>query len=302
MVQPNGSACREVRSPIVINWHVTEACNYRCAYCYAHWDRPQGDETIRNPQATEALVRSIHEAFSTGITPERLRLNFAGGEPLLFDKQVLAAMKFAAGLGFDSSLITNGSRLSRQVVSEFAPLLKVLGVSLDADGDLANTAIGRADSRGRPSPVRLLPEMIAFARAVNPQLTIKINTVVNAINWHLDLSAMIERLNPDQWKVLRMLPSTTRHLEVTKEQFESFLKRHARFRSLMRIEDNDAMVESYVMVDPHGRFFQNGQRGFGYAYSPAILDVGARDAFRAVTWVADKFAARYESPAVDVAQ
>ena len=31
-------------TPAVINWHVTEACNYRCGYCYAHWDRPSRTE------------------------------------------------------------------------------------------------------------------------------------------------------------------------------------------------------------------------------------------------------------------
>lgn len=291
------------RSPdLVVNWHVTEACNYRCAYCYAHWDRLEGDEIIRDPRATETLLRSIHEAFGTGIKPARLRLNFAGGEPLLFSKQVLAAMRFAAGLGFDLSLITNGSRLSRPVVSEFAPLLKILGISLDADEDLANLAIGRADSLGRASPVESLPEMIEMARAFNPKLTVKINTVVNAVNWDMDLSGLAERIRPNQWKVLRMLPSTTKNLEITKEQFRSFLQRHARFRHLMRVEDNDAMVESYVMVDPHGRFFQNGRRQLGYAYSAPILDAGARAAFQSIIWSAKKFAARYESPSEGAAQ
>lgn len=291
------------RSPgLVVNWHVTEACNYRCAYCYAHWDSPEGDEIIRDRRGMERLLRSIHEAFGAGNKPARVRLNFAGGEPLLFARQVLAGMHFAAGLGFDLSLITNGSRLSQPIVSELAPMLQVLGISLDAAGDPANVAIGRADSRGRPSPVGLLPEMIALARAVNPQLTIKINTVVNAVNWDLDLSGMLEQLNPDQWKVLRMLPSTTRNLEVTKAQFEAFLRRHARFRPLMRVEDNDAMLESYVMVDPHGRFFQNGQREFGYAYSAPILDAGAKEAFQSITWDAEKFAERYESPALDAPQ
>jgi radical S-adenosyl methionine domain-containing protein 2 len=49
------------------------------------------------------------------------------------------------------------------------------------------------------------------------------------------------RLRSDQWKVLRMLPSTTTKLEVMPQQFEKFLQRHARFRSLMRVEDNDAI-------------------------------------------------------------
>ena len=79
----------------------------------------------------------------------------------------------------------------------------------------------------------------------------------------MDLSEVLERLAPQQWKVLRMLPSTTKKLEVTKEQFAFFVQQHARFRSVMRVEDNDAMVESYIMIDPHGRFFQNGQQHLG---------------------------------------
>lgn len=98
-----------------------------------------------------------------------------------------------------------------------------------------------------------------------------------------------------------MLPSTTTKLEVMPQQFEKFLQ-HARFRSLMRVEVNDAMVESYVMVDPHGRFFQNGRSKFGYAYCAPILDAGAREAFQSITWSTDKFAARYRSSAAGGAQ
>lgn len=34
---------RPLLSELVINWHITEACNYRCRYCYAHWtvNRPE---------------------------------------------------------------------------------------------------------------------------------------------------------------------------------------------------------------------------------------------------------------------
>lgn len=135
--------------------------------------------------------------------------------------------------------------------------------------------------------------MIELARSLNPSLIIKINTVVNAVNWGMDMSELLERLAPQQWKVLRMLPSTTRTLEVTEEQFAFFVQQHVRFGSVMRIENNDAMVESYVMIDPHGRFFQNGQQQFGYAYSPPILDAGAVEALRTVRWSSEKFKARY---------
>ncbi|BBT07412.1 hypothetical protein WP7S18E06_29110 [Aeromonas hydrophila] len=42
------------------------------------------------------------------------------------------------------------------------------------------------------------------------------------------------------------------------------------------------MHESYLMVDPYGRFFQNTPllpAGQGYAYSRPILEVGAGMAF-----------------------
>lgn len=277
---------------LVVNWHVTEACNYRCGYCYAQWDRPEAREVIRDLAATERLLVEIHEAFRT--QHGNLRLNFAGGEPLLFANPVLAAMRIARRMGFDVSLISNGSRWTPTLLEEMVPTLAVLGLSLDAGDDAINRAIGRVDPRGKALSVDELSAMIALARSLHPRLVVKVNTVVNAVNWHADLSSLIERLAPDQWKVLRMLPSTSRNLEITQQQFEAFLDRHARFRSLMRVEDNDDMVSSYVMVDPHGRFFQNGQQEFGYAYSPPIAQVGATAAFQAITWSAEKFAARYQ--------
>lgn len=58
MTQPNESPCRDVRNPIVINWHVTEACNYHCGYCYAKWQRVDRTDLIRDAAATEALLLS----------------------------------------------------------------------------------------------------------------------------------------------------------------------------------------------------------------------------------------------------
>lgn len=63
------------------------------------------------------------------------------------------------------------------------------------------------------------------------------------------------------------------------------------------MEDNRDMTESYLMVDPLGRFFQNqsAQPGAGYVYSPPIPEVGAATAFRRVAFDAQRFAARYAS-------
>lgn len=76
---------------LVINWHITEACNYRCRYGYAKW-AGAGKELIHNITASEALLSEIARLFSPHnlknllrkyINRSGLRLNIAGGEPLL---------------------------------------------------------------------------------------------------------------------------------------------------------------------------------------------------------------------------
>ena len=47
------------------------------------------------------------------------------------------------------------------------------------------------------------------------------------------------------------------------------------------------------MVDPHGRFFQNGSGKPGYVYSRPIPVVGAAAAFGDVGFCPEGFAARY---------
>lgn len=63
------------------------------------------------------------------------------------------------------------------------------------------------------------------------------------------------------------------------------------------------MHESYLMVDPYGRFFQNTPlllAGQGYAYSRPILEVGAGMAFSEMSFDHKRFCARYIRTNTDV--
>lgn len=282
-----------VSSPIVINWHVTEACNFRCRYCYAKWQQPAGLEVIRDPGATKQLLGALRAGFNSHGTSSRPRLNFAGGEPLLFDRQVAAAMELSRSMGFDVSLITNGSRLTANTAEKIAPQLSMLGVSIDAISSDANGQIGRLDGRGEQLDLAGLIDRIVTMRRINPSITLKINTVVNEGNWQENLTPLIATLAPSRWKVLRMLPAVTEDLAVNDIQFLSFVERHSALANIMCVEDNDDMVQSYIMVDPHGRFFQNRTGETGYDYSASIIDVGARSAFEGMKWSEQKFSARY---------
>lgn len=282
-----------VTSPIVINWHVTEACNFRCRYCYAKWQKLDGRELIRDPKASNALIEALYEGFAQFNTMSPPRLNFAGGEPLLYGDQVVSAMARARELGFDVSLISNGSRLTADLAARIAPHLTILGISIDATTSATNERIGRLDGRGIQLDLAGMIDHIAFMRSLNPAMTLKVNTVVNEVNWQEDLTSLISDLEPTRWKVLRMLPVVTKELALNDDQFQAFVDRHHILDSIMCVEGNDDMVQSYIMVDPHGRFFQNRSVGAGYDYSPLIIDMGALEAFDCMTWSAEKFVARY---------
>lgn len=284
----------------VINWHVTEACNYRCHYCYAKWQQPDGRELIRDPGASAALIRALFAGFARQ-GARRPRLNFAGGEPLLHAGRVVRAMEQARAVGFDVSLISNGSRLDDELARRMAPHLAVLGVSIDAVDPAVNARVGREDRRGAPLDLDRLVERVARMRRANPAMALKVNTVVTDANWQADLRPLVEALGPSRWKVLRMLPVVTDRLAPTDAQFRAFVDRHRALGALMCVEDNDDMVQSYIMVDPHGRFFQNRPRRAGYDYSPPILAVGVEAAFERIAWSSSKFASRYPVIRIEVA-
>lgn len=284
---------------LVINWHITEACNYECRYCFARW-QGQGRELIHDAAATEALLKEVFLYFSpdNARNPLRremdwnsLRLNIAGGEPLLYAKAATHIIKLARMIGFKVSLITNGSRLNAVLMAEIAPHLDLLGLSLDAVDEEINRSIGRADRE--VLDLHKLGTLLACGRQINPELRLKINTVVNALNWRSDMSGLIRRLEPERWKVLRMLPTLTDELAVTRTEFDAFVQRHAALDAVMQVEDNDGMTQSYLMLDPLGRFFQNSPEQQGYDYSEPILAVGAANAFAQVRMLAGRFLARY---------
>ena len=59
--QPIGTRSGE----LVINWHLTEACNYACRYCYSKWHATEtSKELIHDPDAGAALVNEIYRQFA----------------------------------------------------------------------------------------------------------------------------------------------------------------------------------------------------------------------------------------------
>lgn len=71
-------------------------------------------------------------------------------------------------------------------------------------------------------------------------------------------------------------------LSVSDSDFQCFVARHRHLGPMLCVEDNSEMVESYVMIDPLGRFFQSVFGQSSYRYSRPILEVGVERAFSTV--------------------
>ncbi len=292
---------------LVVNWHLTAACNFRCRYCFASWDGGgPGCEVWRDATETGRLLASLRHLFDpanpTTSLRERLRwravrLSLAGGEPTLLGDRLPEIAAQARELGFRVSLITNGSRPA--VVAKMAPHLDILGISMDTADAATARLIGRTSSGGDGVSPGDTEALLLATRATHPGLVVKLNTVVSSANVDEDLSGLVQRLRPDRWKVMRMLPVLTGELAVDAAAFRSFVHRHRAFSSMMTVEDNRDMETTYVMVDPHGRFFQNGDGMPGYSYSRSILEVGATAAFAEMAFRSDGFASRYAATGVD---
>jgi radical S-adenosyl methionine domain-containing protein 2 len=276
---------------LVLNYHMLELCNYVCTHCYAKF--PQKKSLPFNQ--VYSLLFHLFSFFSKGgINP--VRLNIAGGEPFL-NKDLGRIIQTATSIGFEVSIITNGSLISDQFVQEYGALLSMIGVSVDSTNPDTMRTIGRASRKGDVLDLYSLNQKIQQFRSVNPNIEIKINTVVTEHNFDEDFTTFLNLVKPDRWKVLQVLPLLNQQSVISSDQFDSFCKRHQVFSDIWAVESNDDMTGSYIMIDPQGRFFDNSQKSDSYVFSDSIVEVGAKQAFQQVNFDQKKFLSRYATPA-----
>jgi radical S-adenosyl methionine domain-containing protein 2 len=290
---------------LVINYHITEICNYSCKFCYAKWDRP--NEIHTQGKDAELMLEKLASYFLNdagnkvkAVFPyKNVRINFAGGEPLILKKRFSQLIIKAKELGFNLSLITNGHYLTKTFIDNYGSLFSMIGISFDSQFAESRKGIGRIDRKGNSFDSADLLKTVAYLRQVNSTITIKVNTVVNNLNYQESFYTLMNELKPDKWKVFQVLPVLNNHLLVTDEELSIFVKNHAKLKGVMVVEDNDAMTNSYLMINPQGRFYQNSQTQEGYRYGDLILDVPVDKALSVceINW--DTFANRYKKDVIN---
>jgi radical S-adenosyl methionine domain-containing protein 2 len=285
---------------LVINYHVTEKCNYSCRFCYAQWDKPNEIHADGNKAETmlaflaSYFIKNPKNIVQQQMPYKNVRLNFAGGEPMLLQKRFSRLLTVAKNLGFELSLITNGHFLTESFIKQYAPLFSMIGISYDSQLTISQKEIGRVNRKGESiSPESLLAK-IALLHQVNPNIQIKINTVVNAVNQFEDFNKLITEINPVKWKVLQVLPVENDAFQISEQTFNHFLTRHKKLEKYISAEDNSSMTRSYLMINPEGKFYQNKLNSNGYTYSQDIIETGVEEALQQVEIDWSSFSNRYK--------
>ena len=267
--------------PLCINFHLLKACNSSCRFCFATFRDVPG--RLDAHQAHD-LISQLRKAGGE-------KLTFAGGEPTLHPN-LCSLIDHAKAEGFTTCIVTNGAKLGA-VLDASAASIDWIGFSVDSSSENTQARLGRGSGDHVARTVALADRCRGLG------LHIKLNTVVTALNWWEDMTALVRRIGPERWKALQVLPiqgqndGMVEDLVISKAQFRAFVDRHRSLRDEgidVVDEDNAAMKGSYVMIDPIGRFYGNATGR--QIYSAPILDVGVEEALRQVDFDPHKFDAR----------
>jgi len=239
------------------------------------------------------FIKNKNNDVMQSIGYETVRINFAGGEPMILGKRFKDILVYAKNLGFKLSIITNGSYLTDTFIDKYSAAFDMIGISYDSQFNNDNIIIGRVDRKGQVLSNDKLLRAVKKLRSVNPAIKIKINTVVNSVNYKDNFTDLIQAINPVKWKVFQVLPVLNNNLLISHQDFKHFVTLNQSHRNIMAIENNNTMTNSYLMINPQGRFYQNQQSDQGYVYSDSINDVGVEKALEDVDIDWSLFMQRY---------
>uniref|UniRef100_A0A2S2PNF1 S-adenosylmethionine-dependent nucleotide dehydratase RSAD2 n=1 Tax=Schizaphis graminum TaxID=13262 RepID=A0A2S2PNF1_SCHGA len=266
--------------PLSVNYHFTRQCNYSCGFCF-HTAKTSFVLPL------DEAKRGLKMLAAAGMK----KLNFSGGEPFVRDggrfmgeliRYCKTELRWA---DISVSIVSNGSLIRENWMIRYGEYVDMLAVSCDSFDADTNREIGRRQG-GRTDHVAKLYEVREWCGQY--KIAFKINTVVNTYNVNEVFTEHIERLRPVRWKVFQCLMlegenagegalRDAARFYVTDQQFDGFLRRHAEVRTLVP-ENNDAMRDSYLILDEYMRFLncRNGKK----EPSASLLDVGVQQALR----------------------
>lgn len=260
--------------PVSVNYHLTRKCNYGCGFCF-HTAKTSYILPLEKAKKGLKLLKQA------GMK----KLNFAGGEPMLYPRFVGELAEFCKKeLKLESvSIVTNGSLVKPKFLKEFGSFIDIIAVSCDSFNEETNVKIGR----GKGSHLEKFRQLRIDCQEHG--IKFKVNTVVNKYNFEEDMRTAIKAIAPFRWKCFQVLvvkgendsDATLRdatRFVISDDQFQQFCDKHSTIEGFVA-EPNNIMKDSYLLLDEYMRFLDKGNDP-----SASILEVGVEKALQSVYW------------------
>lgn len=271
-----------------INLHITHHYNFHCRYCFAKFHNPKDLDGNGWKKVIDNLKQS-------GMVT---RLNFAGGEPVLHP-DFPEIVEYAYQQGFELSLITNGSlmadpkRFPRYLFSKFS----MFGISLDSANPHTLRQLGCCDAGGKVFGPDELLHIVWQARTANPQIQIKVNTVVSQLNKDEQLTHLSQLAKIDRWKFLKMKPFenavfSNKDLQISDSDFTRFMRHNPNTGESV---PEYSLERSYIIIDNAGNLVDN-QGDEDYQDVGSLLEEPFEQLFSRYHFDADLYQSRYGEP------
>ena len=279
-----------IRTASTVNYHLLEACNMSCGFCFATFlDIPKEYGLKR-----DGALAIVDALCAAGFR----KINFAGGEPTL-RRWLPDLITRAKSYGVVTSIVSNGSRIGAEWLDGIGDSLDMMALSIDSVEAGTQRKIGRMEKGKGKEPIGAA-RYIELAEMIRERgIRLKVNTVVNRYNQAEDIRPFILGMRPERWKIFQALPVAGQNdariaeMSVSADEFAGYVERNRSVeeRGIVVVpESNELMTGSYVMVDPLGRFYDNATGR--HRYSRAILAVGVARALDEVAVDADRFRER----------
>jgi len=271
-----------------VNYHLIKTCNMKCKGCYAKYEKLNSNLSLKSHLVI--LSKIVEYANKNNIL--KRKINFVGGEPTLL-KELPILIAFMSKAGFITSIVTNGSLISEKYINKFKVKPNWIGISIDSFDKITNWQLGRVTNKG------LVIDYQEKARIIiKNNIKLKINTMINKLNYQEDMNKKISNIHPDRWKLFQFLKidgeneNSVNLLGINDKKFKFFIKNHSNLTNKIKIihENNNDMRGSYLMISPEGSLFDNTSGKL--KYSKSLLEVSFSDALSEIKYSEKKLKLR----------
>lgn len=233
---------------------VTDACNFRCPYCYqSHSTHNMGINE------TNQLYKYLRKAIDTGI--EAVNIHWFGGEPLLNTAPIFYIEHFLKenGIKGTSNVTTNGYLLTEELLQRFRNETRIHAFQITLDGTEALHNKTRRHVSGEPTYKRICNNIIA---ATQKDFFVIIRLNMTKENQNLDdFLADVSALELPHSKYF--IHITNAHEFTNSKQLNNFYFNTAEEYSIAYDRAQDSFVKA------HYRFPRNTARSAGCSFESA---------------------------------